>query len=197
MNESIDQSTTVVDPLDAVREIAANLADTTRNIEHLIETRAAVMANPAIQREREASAALVAEARAEAVRAHEAAAEAIRQCRVQERRADLAEADARQLRAAGWKPKAYPLRPLTPEQEESAAHGHARADWPQMVAVCDPTVLVSVDEYGATVTVACAKTDEALAVRTSGILGPSATKWSELCDQVAGHRCDAEREVAA
>lgn len=94
--------------------------------------------------------------------------------------------ESQRQRAAGWRPKAYPARPLTPEQERSVEAGECRTDWPTLIVPCDPAVTTD----GGTLWLSCTGDDLADADRPTPIVSVEpGDRWSELAVDVARHRC--------
>lgn len=89
-------------------------------------------------------------------------------------------------RSAQWRPKAWPVRPLTAEQERSVAADAARIDWPAWVKPCDPMVATD----GDAVFVICGRDADSGAESAVRIteLEPG-RHWSELVADVVKHRC--------
>jgi hypothetical protein len=194
--ELLDQLTAALgSAVEHGRTLAATIAD----LDLVVDQRAQALAHDRIAAAEAATAGRVAEADADQQRQRDLIAEMRRILGATERARDLAlrerdqaraeldairesRADAHRLavqqRTAAWKPTSYPSRPLTPEQEEAAALGHARTDWPTWVMPCDP--IVSVAE--STITVGCAT--------TSGVIVQTGTcTWAKLVRSVATHRC--------
>lgn len=89
-------------------------------------------------------------------------------------------------RVASWSPRAHPSRPLTAEQEQAAAAGECRTDWPTWVQPCDPAV--STD--GDTLWLSCAGDAAANSEHPTPIVAVEpGDRWSELVAAVAPHRC--------
>jgi hypothetical protein len=89
-------------------------------------------------------------------------------------------------RAAAWRPKAWPVRPLTPEQERSVAADEARTDWPAWVEPCDPAVATD----GDTLWLSCTGDEHADDETPTPIRAVEpGDRWSELVAAVVAHRC--------
>jgi hypothetical protein len=145
------------------------------NLNQLIATRATEAAQPLIEQARQNADRGIALAEAESDRLQRLVNELRRQIDAALRARDQAITDLRTQQAT---PRAYPTRPLTPDQERSVRNNECRTDWPTWQMPCDPIVTVA----GSIIAIGCAE-------NPGVIVQTGSCSWSALAATVARHRC--------